>query len=246
MAMPNTLTVAEIRKRILQNLGSDSLDVELTELQLDVAIRQALQTYEKFQPIMDWFFVDLPSSTQSVSVDFFDSPDKKKKMIRNVVDVRFASLNNIPSPSTSISRYMNVHIQANMRFPRLFLQYEWSDARHERFLNAQPDWFWDTEQGKLWLWNPGMPRKAMILGVKAMDVTDIKIRQETDFEKLATAKAKYILARVQSSLGNVPGAGGPIESDGAQLRTEAKEEENEVLAMLKRSLKSVPACKYIG
>lgn len=243
---PNTLTRATMRERILNNLGSDSLDVELSELQLDVAIRQALQVYEKYQPIMDWFFIELPSSTQGVSVEFFDSPEKKKQAIRNIVDVRFMNIQNTPSPSTSISRYMNVHIQANMRFPRLFLQYQWSDARHEMMLGAQPDWFWDTEEGKLWLWNPGMPRKAMMLGVKNMDITDIKLRQETDFEKLATAKAKYILARVQSSLGNVPGAGGPIESDGAQLRTEAKEEENEVLAMLKRSLKSVPAIRYFG
>jgi hypothetical protein len=128
----------------------------------------------------------------------------------------------------------------------MFIQFQWSDARHERFLNAQPDWFWDKDYRQLYLWNPGMPRKAMILFTKVMTLADIPYYKEPDLEKLATAKAKFILARVLSALGDVPGAGGPIQSDASTLRQEAKDEENEVMVLLKRSLKSVPAPHYIG
>lgn len=241
---------AEWRSRILANLGADMLDVELGETQLDVALRQALQAYEKHQPIMEWIGLDVPSAEQALKLDFTEDD---KKAFRNVLTVEWYDRNRALTtnpqflPFNNISgTVVNVYGHCSTRFPRLHMAVNWSNHRWETMTGLQPSWWWDKNDRLLYLWNPGMDRKASVLAVRNMVLEDIRMDQEMDFEKLATAKAKYILARVMKSLGDIPGAGGPIESDGNELRQEAKEEEGEVMADLRRSQKSVPPPRYIG
>jgi len=241
---------AEWRSRILANLGADILDVELGETQLDVALRKALQAYEKHQPIAEWLHAVVASATQSLVIDFTVDD---KKAFRNVMKVEWYDRNRAFATNPQLLPFVQntggtvqLYGSCATRFPRLYMEVNYSNYRQEMMVGLQPDWWWDKEDRLLYLWNPGMNRNASILVVKTMTLEDIRMDQEMDFEKLATAHAKYILARVMKSLGDIPGAGGPIESDGNELRQEAKEEEEKVMADLRRSQRSVPPPMYIG
>ncbi len=243
-------TRAEWRQRILDNLGADVLDVELGERQLDVALRKALQAYEKHQPKTYWLYAEVVSAQNSISIDFTID---ENKAFRNIIDVRWAKADRTIASSPQFSPLNNhggnvvsLYGSCAVRYPRLSMSVNFSNIRRETMMGLQPDWWWDKEDRLLYLWNPGMNRHATILAVCNMTLEDIRVDQELDFENLAVAHAKYILARVLKSLGDVPGAGGPIESDGSDLRQEAKEEEEKVMADLRRSQASVPPPRYIG
>ena len=86
----------------------------------------------------------------------------------------------------------------------------------------------------------------MALCTRGRMLDEIPYYNEADFLRLATAAAKEMLARVLGALGaSVPGPGGSIDTDAADLRSEAKEEWAEVRTMLENSMASMPPPTWV-
>src|SRR5690606_12603840 len=64
------MTREEWRDAILEDLGGEGVDVELSEKQLDFCLKRALGLWNKHRPFLCWFPFVVPA-TQTCVVDFF-------------------------------------------------------------------------------------------------------------------------------------------------------------------------------
>jgi hypothetical protein len=242
------------RKRILEKLGDDGVDVELTEAQLDAALNRALELWGEYKPFVKWFPFVIPSA-ETVIIDFFaeeeqtDSRRHPVTNVRNVLNVRFQDadrrdrlgLGGVRSGSAEGYR-----LRWGSAGPRLFFQLHTAERRYERLTGSRPDWWWEPEERKLYISSPTRDTRIMVLASRPKMLGEIPYYDERKFLTAATAKAKEMLARVLGSMGDIPGPAGPIQTDHSELRSEAKEEWKEIHDQLATSLASVPPPTWVG
>lgn len=237
---------AEWRRRILDSLADEGVDVELSERQLDAALRKALQLYAKYQPNFKWYNLGQvgPTDTQ-----IFDSgtgsqiPDVGQA---GVVDVVFQDIPPLTRALSPLAYPVSATFLVNMEGPRRYAELRVSQREKEMFTGQDPDWYWEKEEEKLYIYSPARPVQVMALVLITKTLEDIKDYNEADFEKAAVAHAKYLLARILGKFGSIPGPQGEITTDAESLRTEAREELEAVEGTLARSLRSVPPPRFIG
>lgn len=241
---------SEWRRRILQVLGDEGVDVELTNAQLDAAVNRALELWAKYRPMKKWFPFQIPPGETYV-ISFFDEPEQSDSRrfpvssIRNVVDVTFQDPHESYG-STRLSYLDNTYMQWGLQGPRLWFQFEVAEHTYNRLSGARPDWHWDPDERKLYVYNPSRTKNAMVLATRPRLPEEITAGREGDFLKAATAASKTMLARVLGSMGEIPGPAGPITTDASELRSEAKEEWREVEEELKLAMSSWPPPRWIG
>lgn len=228
-----------MRRYILDSLGDEGVDVELSERQLDTCIRKALQLWTKYNPIRRW--VNLGEIGPALTTTY--TPTEDEVGIAGVVDVRFMDIDPQTRPYITPSTY---ELRWGMRGPRLFFELHVAERRMERFTGEAPDWYWEENEGVLYLYNPIRPVKVMALFLKKVTLDDIKEYQRDEFEIACVAEAKYLLARILGKFGSIPGADGEIQTDADRLRDEAREDREAVRRRLERSLRSVPPPRWVG
>jgi len=228
---------ADMRRRILDDLADEGVDVELSDRQIDMAIRRALQLYTKHNPLSQWFNLGIIGPTKTAVISF------PNVGLAGIVDVVFDDIDPQTRPYVMPSTY---EMRWGIRGPRLFFELHVAERRMERFAGESPDWYWEPTQQLLYIYTPTRAVKVMGLILKQVTLEDIKPQQEEDFEKLCVGHAKFLLARILGKYGSIPGAQGEITTDADTLRAESKEEIAEIRERLERSLKSVPPPRLIG
>lgn len=249
--MPNRDTW---RKRILQKLGDEGVDVELTESQLDAAIQRTLELWAEYKPFTKWFPFVIPAA-ETVVLDFFAEPEQADGQqhpitsVRNILNVRFQDADRRDRLGLGGQRagfLEGYYLRWGSQGPRLFFQLHTAERRYERLTGSRPDWWWEPEERKLYISSTGRETRIMVLASRAKLLEEIPYYDERKFLTAATAKAKEILARVLGSMGDIPGPAGPIQTDASELRTEAKDEWKEIHDALATSLASVPPPTWVG
>ncbi len=225
-----------MRRRILDSLADEGVDVELGNRQLDLCIRRSLQLWNKHQPIRKWLNVGQVGPT----VTEIYTPTTPG--IAGVVDVEFADIDPFSRPYIMPSTY---EMRWGIRGPRLFFELHVGERRMERFTGEAPQWYWEPDEGKLYLYVPVRTVKVMALVLLKRELADIREDYMEDFEKACVAHAKFLLARILGKF-PIPSAQGELTTDAAELRAEAKEELAEVRARLEKSLRSVPPPRMVG
>lgn len=242
----------EWRKQILEELGGEGVDVELTESLLDRAIDDALQLWAKYKPFLAWFpFLIGAQETQVIT--FFqkeggptaDPNGCPYAFVNRVLDVKFQDMDrrSLGARSGFFSGY---YLRWGAQGPRLFFQLAMAERTYERLTGSRPDWQWDAGTRTLFITSPTRDVKAMVLTSRPRLLDEIRTDHETDFRQAALAAAKRILARILGARGPIPGPAGPIVTDAAELRQEGKEEWNEVRDRLSRALTAYPPMSYVG
>jgi len=229
--------LATWRRRILDGLADEGVDVELGERQLDYALRRALALWTKHQPQRQWVNLGEVGPVRTYIVSF-DDPQ-----LAGVVDVVFDDIDPQTRPYVMPNTY---ELRWGIRGPRIYFQLHVAERRQERFTGEAPAWYWEPEEQKLYIYAPTRPVKAMALLLGKMTLENLRVDHEDDFEKAAIAHAKFLLARILGKFGSIPGAQGEITTDAAELRSEAKEELREVRERLERSMRSVPPPRFVG
>lgn len=247
---PGSMTRAEWRLAILEDLGGEGVDVELSEQQLDFCLKRALALWAKHRPLLAWFPFSIPAS-ETCRINFFSDAIRSnpnanpKTFVRLVSDVIFQDQDRrvLGARSGFLSGY---YLRWGYQGPRLFYELHTAERTYERLTGSRPGWYWDAGQRALYISSPSRDVRALVLATRPRLIDEIPPDHEEDFLKAAVARAKRIVARVTGARGPIPGAGGAIETDAAELRREAKEEWDEVKVQLERSLAGVPAPRYIG
>lgn len=252
--LPTSRTRAEWRQVILDDLGGEGVDPDLTCRQLDAALLRALEMWNKYRPIKTWYPFEVPSvlsgAEAGFEINFFGSEalvDNRRYpcgFVRNVLDVRFVDRDRrILGPHTGSRE--GYFLRWGFQGPRLYFQLQVGERTYERLTGTRPDWRWDPESRVLSLSVPSRDVLVMVYTSRDRHLHEIRYDRISDFRRLAVASAKRILSRVLSR-GPIPGPQGEIFLDWRELRDEAKEEQREIEEMLQISLSSVPPAGYIG
>lgn len=243
-------TRAEWRDTILQDLGGDGVDPDLSERQLDTALSAALDLYNKHKPDLNWFPFFIPAAETTVITFFTEKPQSDEKgnpygYVANVLNVSFADANRkILGPRAGFLE--GYYLRWGYQGPRLFFQLHVAERNYERLTGSRPDWQWDRKSRVLYLSCPSRDCKAMVLCSRARLIDEIPYDQASDFRQLAVAHGKKILAQQLMRRGAMQGASGTIETDAKELRDEGKAEWDEIRTRLEANLVSVPPIGYIG
>jgi len=252
--LPTQRTRAEWRQIILEDLGGDGVDPDLSPRNLDAALSRTLDLWNMYRPMKAWYPFEIPSPTGDggYRITFFadeartDNRVYPTGFVRSVLDVRFVDRNQrtyglttAPSSDFFIARW-------GYQGPRLFFELQNGQKTYERLLGSRPAWHWNPETRELWITVPSQEMAAMVLCSRDRRLVDIPYDHQHYFRKAAVAAAKTILARVQGSRGPIPGPAGEITTDAAELRAEGKEEWREVEEKLQTALTSYPPIGWIG
>lgn len=238
-------TREEWRQKILDDLGGEGVDPDLTETQLDAALTRALENWNKYRPFAKWFPIFL-NATETISTDFFTKPENREWA--NVVEVQFADRDRRVNGGR-IGPVASYRFRGGYAGPRMSYELHTAERVYERLTGSRPDYRWDPESRKLYFTVPARDARAMILATRPRKVEEIEYHQESDFRQLAVAAAKRTLARVLGARtvnGGIPGPAGPIVTDAADLRKEAEEEWEKIDKRLRTALVSFPPPGFIG
>lgn len=248
--VPGAKTRQEWRNAILEDLGGEGVDVELSERQLDFCLSRALGLWAKHRPLLSWFPFDIPAA-ETTCIRFFsekalsDPNYHPDTWVRGVRDVIFQDMDRrvLGARSGFLSGY---YLRWGYQGPRLFFELHTAERTYERLTGSRPDWYWEASTRTLYVSSPSRDTRILVLATRPRLLEEIPPDHEDDFLQAAVARAKRIVARVLGSRGPIPGAAGEIRTDADQLRAEARDEWNEVRERLERSLASVPPPRYIG
>lgn len=255
-SLPGRRGKAEWRQIILDDLGGEGVDPDLTERQLDAAILRALECWNQYRPLTTWFPFSVPSVLSGAEngfvIEFFaeeartDDARFPVGFVRNVLDVRFIDRDRrILGPH--VGSREGYFLRWGFQGPRLFFQLQVGERVYERLTGTRPDWRWDPDSRRLFLSVPSRDVLVMVLASRERRLTEINYDRWTDFRRLAVASAKRTLARVLGARGDAPGPAGAIRTDHKELRQEAKDEWKAIEeGKLARALSSVPPVGYIG
>jgi hypothetical protein len=133
-----------------------------------------------------------------------------------------------------------------VRGPAIFYEYLVADKRYEFFTGEAPDWKWVEDDRTLYVTNPRRRIDLNVLFVRNRTPDEIPWHLEFDYEEVALANAKILLARILGSYGSIPGATGEIPTDAANLREEGMATIERVRLRLERSAASYITPRYIG
>jgi hypothetical protein len=231
--------------RILDRLGGEGVDVELTETQLDAALQRALELWAKHRPFLRWYPFELPAA--DVVISFFSETAQASRnaspltFVRSVLDVTFMDEERpIAGSNDSYSQ------RWGFAGPRIFFEVRVAERTSERLAGTRADWYWDPKERKLYVSTPSRSQRCMALTARERFLEEVEYYHESDFLKAATAQAKLVLARVLGSMGDIPGPAGPIQTDHETLRTTGTEEWREVETMMQNTPASYPPPQWVG
>lgn len=231
----------EWQQRILDDLGADAVDVELTPRQLDVALRRAIQTWNRFRPELRWLTLGDFGPTGTIIFTLTESEIGEI----GVLDVEFADQDYpvvLPAALASTQTIM-----WGRSGPRIFFQYLVTERTMERFTGTQPDWYWEPDSRELYLYIPSRPVRVMALFSRPRTVESIRNDEEHQFEDLALAHAKIIAANILQQAGPVPGPhGSEISSNAETWRQEGQDKITALEEELKASVMSYAPPKWVG
>jgi len=241
-------TRTEWHRRLLDELGGDGVDPEVSENQMNAALARALELWNRYRPCRQWFPFDIPAA-ETVRIDFFADPDRtlpaSDEYIRRIVRVEFSDADRrVLGPRAGFLE--GYYLRWGAQGPRLFFQLQVAQRRYERLTGSRPDYFWDPTRRALFVSSPSRDVRIMALATRELRLDEVPYDQVSLYLKAATARLKYFLARTLASKGPIKGPGGEIQTDAAELRSEGREEWQQVEDELKASMMSVPPPGYIG
>lgn len=244
----NGHTRAEWRRRVVRELGGNGVDVELSEEQIDGALDAALELWNEYRPAKQWFPFDIPAAP-SVEIIFFadeaHTSPASPYYIRRIIRGEFSDRDRrILGPRAGFME--GYYMRWGFEGPRLFFEMHVAQRTYERLTGSRPDWFWNPADRKLYVSSPGRDTRLMVLATRENKLEEIPFDQVANFTKAAVAKGKYYLARVLGAKGPIKGSGGEITTDAAELRSEGREEWQQIEEKLKVSMMSVPPPGFIG
>jgi len=225
----NELTFDNIRDEINTGLGGTSLDVELSEADVEKCIKDTIRLYNRNRPGREFKKLDITTTATRYELD-----PQTHKGIQGVVKVQFVEKTNFTGDPFDPFYYNGLGLTPQ---GDTFSEYDQKRQYIEmarRIGSVEPDWQQRVEDGKVVLYiSINAPYWCMytytfhytpdtdpVTGMLMVPGGDVEW-----FMRFATACAKDIVGRKRSKFGGIliPD-GATAETDGRDMKEEAKEE----------------------
>ncbi len=228
----NSRSRTELRSWIKRSLGHGVIDVELTDDQLDDAIRSAEEYWMQWIGATKQVLVTKSSSQAIPESDIGDDVD-------DVVDVYFEA-----SGDAIGNMYAWADVEYNPMQPAYgtgvslgeIVQYQQYRKDYQRILSSDKDWHWSRETRELTLSPTSVPSGAVVVVVyrsRNMDYTYMKNYEWNLFREYAQAKAMRRLATIRMKFSDKPSAGGGFSMDGDAMWANAEAMELQIEEKMK-------------
>jgi hypothetical protein len=248
MGLPITmeLTKDEIFHEVLHTLGVDGVDVELTEKDLEVALKDSMRRYSRANPLRDRESMVLPAfgiKTVPVHPETYAVIDVQFQDQLQVLEGRdHISFNIFNSWQVIGAGYGGGGMGDTFEYAVLK---QWRDLTRREF-SLEPDWYFEQDQQyaeaddvtpvprRIHFFNPtGLDTNVMWVCVRARNLKEVIPRDHDWIIDWTAAHSKEILGRKRGKFRKIPSAGQPLEMDGPALIEEAKMEKSELSVTLK-------------
>lgn len=241
--MPNTLlTVVNVREEVRRTLGVSGVQVELSDDDILLVLRQALRKVNLHRPgrgvvklqvsagVKRYQLSPLPAGLKGVRrVSFLEEPTSSSPI--DPFDPRTY----MPAPTTLVGRLT----------PGDFAQEHYYREESRRVMSLDPvsRWQWEGDNFYIYIDVPAGPAYMVSVEYVFHYVDQVGVVNGMDkipdvdadwVLALCVARAKQILGRVRGKFGGIADDQGSVtEVDGSTLITEGKEEEAELLTAIK-------------
>lgn len=215
--------------------------MELTERDLDYAIHRGLQLWDKHKP----FRARLAFDTQAAVTTIIDLSEQEQAgvIITRVGRVQFKSKRTLLGQQAAPLPVGELYWDA--RGPRIYFQLRISEVIHEHFTGTGPDWYWEPEERKLYIYSPRQPFAVLAEVTRRRHISEISPGDEHEFEQYIVAVAQLQLAKAKGQLGAIPHPSGEVNPNSQFLGDDAKEKMREVEERLSKRPNSVPVPRWI-
>jgi len=227
-------------------LGWPTVEVELTDYQIDTAIQAALEAYRRRSASAYermFFFLDMKPGVSNYFLT------DKKVGLNRVVDVlgiyRFNSA--FLSTATGAGVYAQVVLQELYNAGSFDLSSYHLIADYieqlEQLFATRVTYYWDELTRRLDVYQSLYVPERMLVEVTAERTEQqlFKYRYSKRWiERFARAEALLMLAEIRGKYASLPGAGGGIALNAAELRTRANEEKLELFQQLEDYIDQKP------
>lgn len=217
---------AEMKKDILTELGEPTIKVEIDDTAWPAIIKNAKRWFKAKKGVLDCAV--MPVTPGKVEYDFpanacviIDVILPQRSDINSLVSLGFFDI--VPLNSLNIGSVTSAFNSYSS-----YVQILQALETRRRVFSADPGY--EILCGKIVLTNAcnssGTIQGQMLIVFKKEDweVDELKDRDENLFYRYLMAAAKMVLGRIRSKYSSYPAAGGMIDTDGAELLAEAKEE----------------------
>lgn len=236
----------ELAYSIRAQLGWPVVEVELTDYQMDTAIEAALEAYRKRSGTAysrQFFFLDAKPGVSNYYLT-----DKKTGMnkVVNVLGIyRFNSA--FLSTATGAGVYAQVVLQElyNAGSFDLLSYHLIADyiEQLEQLFATRVTYYWDEPTRKLDIYQSFYTPERLLVEVAA-ERTEQELfthrYSKAWVEKWALTEAKIMLAEIRGKYGSLPGAGGGISFNAAELRATADAEKLELIQQIEDYIADKP------
>ena len=216
-----------IKEYILAKLGYPAVNVELSSIQLEMAIDRAVMLYGKNIPYFSYTVTKPIVGAYSVKIE--DPEGRHILGLKNVIR-RSWNMFLFDSIYGQIIAYsIDVH--------KLLEVLTYYDII-KKFALVQHEWHWDEGTQSIRFRTKIFQEddKVLALYYAVPKLTDINISDTDWIINYATAEAKEMLGRIRKKINSVNTTIGTIQLDGDQLLSEAKEEKAKLLEEIQKRI----------
>lgn len=253
------LTASEVFEEVVTSLGGSSVAVELTERDLQIALKDAMRRYSRSFPLRDresavispqgLRTVELHPETYAVTeVEFQDS--------LNVIEGKEALTFDVFLPYQIIGA-QGIGAGGTVDAFEYGLLKQWRDITRREF-SLEPDWYFEEDvqfdesddvtalPRKFHAFNPtGLNQRVMFVALRRRELRQVSPRDEDWVIGWTAAHAKEILGRKRNKHKNIPTAGEQVlKLDGSDLLEEARVEKEALIEDLKGRSMGMPSPIY--
>lgn len=216
---------AEVKEEILFELGYPTVKVEIDDTAWDAIFSRSLRWFKAKKGIIHCAQIPVTSGIRE-----YDFPPDSYEIVEVILPVRDSStalfnlcfFDVIPLGNFGVG---GVGWHSGFRFESSsYAQLMQSLEMRRRVFSAEPGWIEQCGKILITMSNPPDGNMTVLFKADNIDIPDLKGRDEDLIFRYCLATAKMVLGRLLRKYGVYPAAGGPINTDGAELIADAKEE----------------------
>jgi len=229
MPAASEFTLSYITQWVRRKLGEPTLCVELDDIQIEDAVSDTLELFQKYRPREEYI-----SGSYSRGHHLVDPPEGTL----GVLDVDFVRMEHLDYNSLEGSLlydpfyFLSSGAMSGIDVQLYDLTRHWIEIIGKEF--GAEEGYVVLDDYRIFLQVPGEFKVSILWGMPYEDQTNIPVNYHQLFLNLTLAKSQYLLGLIRSKYGGVPGAGGTVQLDGEYHRERGSANEDKYTDELMR------------
>ena len=231
----SSLNKDDLIDHVRASLGEGVWGVEITERQIDIAIKTALRKYGRRMPFYRYGSIDADPQVQKYT---FPEDIDLGFGVAQVQFLRQAAFGNYGLINKSL---LGITTVGSYRIDEYDIFNRWRQT-FERVTSTLPSWKWEEDTKSLWIYNPIPNTKiAYMVMVPPKRIEEIRFNDEDWAYDYVTAWCQKFLGENRGKFGGaIPGPKKDLNLNSKELVSEAKERLKELDAQLISMQRRIP------